>query len=518
MSRVKAAIGVPLLMFATGLTLLLLFVNSSSGDFINYYFGSYFLQKGLFTASIYEPIDFNLLIGHYFKEPYFGNYTPVPPVTAILLYPFAWLPFYVAKAAFEFLTLLLFCVSLGRLLKQLDAEHIFLWALPIVFLIPLKSNFEQGQLYLLVNSLLIEAYLYNQKKKAVITGALLGFAIALKFFPAIALLYLLSKRNWNTVFMTLVFFIAFSIAPILFLKGDITQEYFTKILPRLMVGEINDPYATAYQSMSVLLKKIFVYDQLLNPSTTLYLPVIYRALNALFSLGVLASIILLTRKTSDSWFSFSVVLLGGVLLSGYGTTYGLLLLMPFAISLCTQQKINACRILILALVCLLPAQWSISIPVAIQFPRLWLLILLLITILYQKKKAMALIPVGFLVILTVTLFFSRQINTTPFKDNYALSSQKDLLLYDYIIKNDSIQLSYYTHEGIRKEKVCFDATNAVSQAALIDNNHIVINHDTIHYNRCRIRKATVFPKLKKVLYLSDEKRGVGFYTLRWLNW
>lgn len=506
----QISIVVPLLLLLAGGVILWLTSSDSAGDFINYYFGSYFLKENLFSKAVYEPIDFNLLIGKYFTDPYFGNYTPVPPVSAFVILPFSFLPFYAAKATFTLLSLIWLCFSLHRLLVHLQIKTAYALLLPFAFIIPFKSNIEQGQLYFFLTALLIDGFLFDQKKLLLLSAFFFGIAISLKLFPAIIILYLLAKRNWKSILLTVVFTAVMSLLPLLFIDFHIVYDYYLDIVPRLFAGEINDPYATSYQSTSVLLRKLFVYDKLLNPEGLAHSAYAYRTLSVLGNFIVVALAFIVIKRSENDWFKFSFCLLAGILLSGYGTIYGMILLMPLFVYLLLETNI------LLPSAILVVSIFSVSIPTfpvpftVMQFPRLSLLILFFIFLIYKKEKALIAIPLIYTAIVSATWLYFSRIGVTKPTDNYVLNSQKDLLLFDYQLSKDSIRLSYFSIEGVINTSIAFPSgINGKTELHVSDG-------PTTHTSPrlCRIKKLTRIPHKHLLLYLSDEGRGVGFYTLR----
>jgi hypothetical protein len=229
------------LTFALGLLLIYIASTGNVGDFINYYYGGWFLNHGQFDKFVYEPYLFNLEIRKHYSGFFFGNFTPVPPITAWLFTPFACLPIGLAKALFNLLSLGLFCYSLFSLLKHLQLKTVWLVFLPLVFLLPLKSNMAQGQLYLLLLALLVQGFLFTEQKRKRPAAFCFGVAIALKIFPAVVLLYLLLNRNYHVLLRTIAIVVALIFGPYVVTHNAFTLDYYTQILPRLMSGEINDP-------------------------------------------------------------------------------------------------------------------------------------------------------------------------------------------------------------------------------------------------------------------------------------
>ena len=500
------------LTFALGLLLIYIASGGNVGDFINYYYGGWFLNHGQFDKFVYEPYQFNLEIRKHYSGFFFGNFTPVPPITAWLFTPFACLPISLAKILFNLLSLGLFCYSLFSLLKHLQLKTVWLVLLPLVFLLPLKSNMVQGQLYLLLLTLLIQGFLFTEQHRKTAAAFCFGVAIALKIFPAVVLLYLLLNKNYHVLLRTIACVAVFIFVPYLVTHSAFTLDYYTQILPRLMSGEINDPWANAYQSMTVLLRQLFVYDPLLNTGTTLFNPALFKGLNTLFTLLFSLAFARLIYKAANRWQQFALTLFLGVLISGYGSVYGLLLLIPLLIAF-SEQKYGYVVLALLAGVAFspfLPAGGYLL----FKFARLCVLLLLAIGLIVQYDKKLLALPVLFAV--TIALIYSAQKNSRARQrlfDN-VLARQDNLLLFNYEHVADSLKLSYITPTGITEQSIAYDDTLIADSLIELIDNEVYFNRHRLTYNGGRKLKPLLNAANNEILYLSDAGRGVGFYTLK----
>jgi hypothetical protein len=503
------------LVFAAGLLLCGYALNSSIGDFINYYYGSWFLAHGQFGSFVYEPYQFNIEISQHYKQPFFANYTPVPPVTCLLLLPFAYTNIYLAKLIFNILSLLFFSFTLQKLLNHLKLKSMWLLWLPLAFLLPLKSNMAQGQLYLLVLALLMQGYLLTQQKKQTTAALCFAAAIALKIFPAIVLLYLLLTKNYRLLLRTALFTLIISALPLLVLQHSVVSDYYIQLMPRLLQGQINDPWATAYQSMAVLLRQLFVFDPLLNPGHYLYMPATFKALSILFTAVFSLAFGFIIYKTDNRWQQFALALFLGTLVSGYGSVYGLLLLMPLFIAYCNQKQ-GIITVTLLGLICfasLIPSGSALP----LQFARLWLMLLLALWLLAQTDKRLLALPAVFFIITGTTYWWAVNTKTQlPRLDN-VLTEQKNLLLFDYTRTAEGDRLNYITTKGILIEPFNYPNPLTEDTALRIIDNQLYFQQKQLTCNTARKLKPMRDIVTGDILYLSDADRGVGFYTLRRLK-
>ncbi len=140
-----------------------------------------------------------------------------PPLAAITFAPFAWLPLPAAGTAITTLTLLLLVVSTVLVLSRLDTFSGPGWQIvtgertwarrcwvavaivagSVIWLEPIRSNFEFGQINVILMTLVIADCLPRRTPWP--RGLLLGLAIAVKLTPAVFLLYFALQRDRRAV-------------------------------------------------------------------------------------------------------------------------------------------------------------------------------------------------------------------------------------------------------------------------------------------------------------------------------
>ncbi|MGZ5398184.1 MAG: mannosyltransferase [Mycobacterium sp.] len=152
-----------------------------------------------------------------------------PPFAAIVFYPLHLLPFELVAFAWQ---LGLFAALYGvvrisqRLLGSGDHRTAMLWTTVGIWIEPLRSTFDYGQ----INVLLVLAVLYAvYSTRSWISGLLVGLAAGVKLTPAASGLYFVGARRWAAVaFSAVVFFGTVGISWLII--GDETRYYFTKLL------------------------------------------------------------------------------------------------------------------------------------------------------------------------------------------------------------------------------------------------------------------------------------------------
>lgn len=484
--------------------------NQPIGDFGNYYFGSLFLRTGQFGLWVYEPITFNLHLHHLGLRNFFLNYNTMPVITTITHIPLTWFDYETAKVIWNLGTSFLLIRSTKRLLTYLGIP---LWQgliLIPVFFTPFRANFVQGQAYMLLTAFMCEGYLAREKGHLWLAAFYWGFCILFKIFPAIVLGFLFFEKDYRTLWRTLNIVIAGSVLLIPFVGWDVWVNYHQYVLPRIANGELNNTFTFYYQSMQVALRNILVHDDLHNPNELMHMPWLYVILNHLFK-----SIILVTgaaaasHKEQHSMQRFSLWIMAGLLINGYGTTYGLIsFIIPFiwlAMGLTISSAMRWCFFSVFFLFCNIRVDYFRNFAEWMQYPRLFLMLFIWALVIYHIRLNWKPVHAALFLIILAPAFFYR---SRP-EDAYALKKEEALLIYDFELKADKISLKYFDMNGPQEKQIN-------STFSLTENTPYPFTaHSIGAINRPGefIRKAVRINE-KQVLYLSDKNRGPGFYTLR----
>lgn len=165
-----------------------------------------------------------------------------PPLAAVLFSPFALLSLDGASLAITATTLILLVVSTVILLTRLDVwpttavtgepawvRRCWLAAAVVapaaIFLEPIRSNFEFGQINVVLMTLVIADCVPRRTPWP--RGLLLGVAIALKLTPAVFLLYFLLRRDTRALLVTAASAVVATLAGFAFAWRD-AWEYWTE--------------------------------------------------------------------------------------------------------------------------------------------------------------------------------------------------------------------------------------------------------------------------------------------------
>lgn len=506
-----------LLIAVIGMVFTVQSVNKPLSDWGNYYYGSNFLVKGEFSKDVYEPYKFNMMVRQQGETDIFLNYTPIPPFTALFYVPFQLTSSRNAKLIFNIISVLIFAITVYRFTKFLGISSWWLLAVPIALILPMRSNIFFGQTYLLIIAMLMEGYISYRADRKFPAALLWSAAILLKLFPGIILLFLLFKKDYKMLGITVGILAAASIITAAVTGFRLNAEYLTHIMPRIMNNEINDTYASSYQSMLVLLNKVFIYDKLLNPGGTMNSPLLLKILNLLYSFTILYICAIFTmKKDANDYIKFSLWILAGLMITGYGSAYSLLLLIFIALAAVKQYHDIIRQIIVtfvlLAAISSVPVNWFSGLNVLMQFPRLYLFIIFFITVLIFFKVRPGLKYIYAVPLLAIVIGY---LTVPPAKNNseYVFDKEEALLIYDYYEVKGRLKIKYLDQNGTGEKILDYPAQlSEISQIEIKDNH---INYD----GRELLSSGgnILNPKLNgqnEIYFLSDHNRGVGFYTLR----
>lgn len=488
--------------------------NATIGDWGNYYYGAHGYVDGN-KQLIYDPAQFNSYVDSWHGEQTFLSFTQVPPLSLLIYYPFTLMEIGLAKLLFTALTYLICVVSVTRLFKKLKIDAVWSVLLPLILFLPFRSNVDLGQSYFLLIVLFAEGWLARENKKWILAAFLFAFAIHLKIFPAIVLIWFLAEKDWKLFGATIGAVGVLFAASLWFIDWGIWEYYGTEILPRLAKGEINNTFATSYQSMQVLLKQIFVPDAMHNPSAPVDSMLAYKILNLIWPGIVLVVAFLFSfDKKQSSFLRFSVWILAGMLISGYGSTYGSLLLIFPAIAIMNHETLSRNKkfalLFLIALVSNIPVLWIMKFPFPLSFLRLIFMISFFAGIIYFIRPQW-----NKLVLIAMFIPFLSLFNDQAQEEGsrYFLKKEPSLLITDFRIEGDTIIYTYRDERGMHAGSELFPEPIVQIKDGGSYPHFTFWASDEYRFPGELISGLKVINE-KYFLYLSDKNRGPGFYTLR----
>lgn len=244
-----------------------------------------------------------------------------PPFAAVVFYPLHLLPFGLLALLWQLATMaaLYGAVRISQRLLGVPAGRghraAMLWTAIAIWLEPLRSTFDYGQ----INVLLMLAALWAvYTTRWWLSGLLVGVAAGIKLTPAITAVYLVGVRRWLAAAASAVVFAA-SVGVSLLVVGDQARFYFTDLLgDARRVG----PIATSFnQSWRGAISRILGHDAGFGPLV----------LTAIAVTAVLAVLAWRALDASDQLGKLLVVEMFGLLLSPISWTHHWVWLVPLMI-------------------------------------------------------------------------------------------------------------------------------------------------------------------------------------------
>jgi len=500
------------------LPLLLLFAyglkrgfSAPPSDFAAYYYGGREIIQGRWSNA-YHLGPLNAAVSADGIKGAFVSYAPFPPFTALVFAPFLLFPMGIAKLVFDVFSGGLFLLTLWRCSKECSIPPLLIVLTPVVFFIPILNNLVFGQAYLLLCSLLLEGWLACRKERTWAAALFWGLAIVFKLTPAFLFGFLLLRRKGRQAAI-LAGVCGLLLGLSLLITGiGVWKFYLSEIIPKMGKGELNDSFTYYFQSAFMLLKRVFLYDGLLNPHPVYYHPWLFVFSMAVFKALVLAPVILLTIRCRDELFAFGVWVLASMLISPNGSSYSLIvLLIPlWAMAPATRIRLFVAMLLLFAAGSLMLSRWG-GYPLWAQFPRLYLLLGFFGLLLWRMERIWNAWLAGGLVLVFFVLDI-RGYTTLPHPD-YVLSQEKHLFVYDYAVKDGRLVYFYQDDRGKGEEMTDTPAGQLTADGVELRDNQLYyrgrpVTHSPDWKDRPRLLDGNT------LLYLSDQGRGVGFYTLQ----
>lgn len=263
------------------------------------------------------------------------------PTNALMMLPFAWLPPAAAKAAWTFISLLLFLGGIKLLLSayniQLSANAgtglvalAFLWR-------PAYESVALGQAYLLLFFLMCLSILAITNRRVLLTSLPLASTALLKGYGLVPLLWLFLSRRWKEGAVVLGAAALVILGTMPWLGIGAWTAFNQKVLHTL--GWLPSDAHVAFQTVNGFVNHLFTRDEFWSRSPLLALPK-QDAMIASYILNVLVVIWVLWiaernggRHPALDW---SALIGAGVVTAPLAEEYHFVLFLPLAIGLLAQ--------------------------------------------------------------------------------------------------------------------------------------------------------------------------------------
>jgi hypothetical protein len=342
-------------------------------DFPNYYTAAVLVRKGQPLRTFYDWTSFQRQMDFAGFERQLGAYTPQTPLTMLPFLPLAGFPPQTAKRLWLIANLGFFSVSLWLLSRLTRLRFEYLLLLTAVGYTSIHTNFLLGQYYTFLLFLLTVAC-YLLKNSPAASGSAAGLAFALKLYSGPLLAYFIAKQKTRAAGAFLLVATLGLTAMIAIFGWRDVVFYITGILPRTLEGSSVDPYHPANQTISTMLRRLFVPDSQLNPTPLFNAPGMFYFLQPFIALSlvVLTAIAVTGRRNSGDLQGFAMFIIVAILVSTSVASYTFVLLV-LPVGLCIDRS----RPFASAFVAASYGAINAPVPASALFPKVWLLLALL---------------------------------------------------------------------------------------------------------------------------------------------
>lgn len=261
------------------------------------------LNSGFSDFGIYHSYTNIFLTGRSPYDPFNTDQKPFayPPSSLIFYLPFSLIPIRLSFLFFIALSLILYLISTYLLLKWFfnNKATIFLLLALLLAIYPVRLTLETGQVNLIILSLLNLVFIFDQKKKTLLSGIIWGLAIMIKPTPIFLALYFILRGKLLTLFTGLSLFL---LSNFILLKAYPEFNYYwNTILPLLSTTDFHTFFYD--QSLFTFLLRVGLPHQILIPRIIILI---------LFCLAVWRFIINKKSVISELIFFSQILILGTI--------------------------------------------------------------------------------------------------------------------------------------------------------------------------------------------------------------
>lgn len=361
-------------------------------DFPNYYLVARLFHEGYSLDRIYDWIWLQRIKDHWGLDQSLVGFAGLTPLSALPIVPLAIFSVLTAKRIWIVINLTFLAAGVELLHRSTALGRRRVWLITLLAVLPLRTNFLYGQMHLFVLFLMVLAYFFHRRDRAMLCGICIALAGVLKVYPLLFVLYFLWKRQWRPALAEIGALIAIAVAGGFAMGGNSLRIYALEMLPRSLQGETLDPYSMRAASGAALFHRLFLYEPSLNPSPFFSSSTLYAIVYPLWQITILFPLFALLRPSTSrereqmEWASFLFALL---LLSPVPSTYHfVVMILPVVLFIDALKKENR-RDLIVAVLLLFflistsgflssISRFGAGFNALLAFSRLWLAIALFV--------------------------------------------------------------------------------------------------------------------------------------------
>jgi hypothetical protein len=296
---------IPLAELLAVISLLVLFVvkgfipawTSLRSDFPNYYIVARLLREHYALDRIYDWIWLQRVKDHWSIPQSLVGFVGLTPFSVLPLVPLTWLEALEAKRVWLMLNLGILGASLDGMQRLTSLGYRRVALIALLAIIPLRNNFLNGQMHLVVLGLLVLGYWLDANEKWMSCAMVLAIAASLKIYPLFFALYFVRKRQWRpAVVLVGATLVIFAVCFLIF-GSPVMHVFLTEQFPRMLRGEATDPFSLTAPSASSLFHRVFLFQSQVNPHPLVISPLLYAFGYPLWQLCFLTATFLVISPT-----------------------------------------------------------------------------------------------------------------------------------------------------------------------------------------------------------------------------
>ena len=268
-------------------------------DCPNYFVAASLHNRGVSLDRAYEWTWFQRQKNHLGIDQALVGYAPHPPLCALPLLPLTHLSALDAKRVWLLLNLLLLGATFWILQRVTKGSVVDVLTLGLLCIVPLRSNFVDGQYYVVILFLVSAAYFSYRSNHNFTSGLFVSAAASLKLFPGLLLVLFLWKRRWSAAAGFFVGCVTLTAISILTFGWNVHQVYVMEVLPRALRGDLLGPYTLRWSAFSAYWHHAFLYEPELNPTPLFNSPALLAVMQSLTTVGLWLSYLLFVPRSGE---------------------------------------------------------------------------------------------------------------------------------------------------------------------------------------------------------------------------
>ncbi len=246
--------------------------RSLNTDFPSYYVAASLFTRGDSLSRVYDWVWFQRQKDHAGIENRVVPFSPLTLYSALPIVPLTPFRPLTAKRCWLIINLFFLGLSVFALHRITNLSRVRIGILMFLAIEPLQTHFLYGQLHILVLVLLVLSLWLYSKDRSFAAGAMIAVASAIKIYPIAFIAYFIRKRQWRVVAGIATGVVLLAILAIYLFGVQVNRTYLEEVLPRVIRGEVIDPYNLRWNSFTAVTRRLFVFEPELNPQPVMNSP------------------------------------------------------------------------------------------------------------------------------------------------------------------------------------------------------------------------------------------------------